>query len=232
MVIQDGKREEKNGDLTLTATGQSREIIEIRRDGEQFYLASCAEPLQQRAITIDGNRLRTGMNGYRLDVSLNAEQNRMTGNASQTSENLNYTASVAMQKIASGQRSVGSFDFFSLAGDSTLQNADCFQETVTRVVGRQFIFSQWADLRGVIVTDRLADDAFRQLALVDTVAGNAEPVDFIRFAEQQPGIEASAQTWPQAGLAIRIGNIVSDSRRYQADIAVQDVFAGSVRIAL
>src|SRR5690606_20887765 len=144
----------------LTATGQSREIIEIRRDGEQFYLASCAEPLQQRAITIDGNRLRTGMNGYRLDVSLNAAQNRMTGNASQSSENLNYTASVAMQKIASLQRSVVSCDVFSLAGASRLQNAHCLQKTVTRGCGRQFILSRWTDLRGVSVTDRLSDDAF------------------------------------------------------------------------
>lgn len=231
MVIQDGRRVEQSGDLTLTATGKSREIIEISRENGGFYLTSCAEPLQKRAIDEDGNRFTMVMNGYRLDVSSNAGQTRMTGNASVDAGTITYHASVVMQKIAAAGSEFGRFDFLTLAGNKTAQTVDCFQETVTRVVGSRFIFSQWADLRAVIVTDRQGEGAFRQSSFVKTVDGNADPVDAIRFAEKQQDIDLLAQAYPQAGLAIAVSGIESDSRKYQADFSIQDIFAGAVRIS-
>ncbi|HEY9034068.1 MAG TPA: hypothetical protein VIN71_09040 [Pseudomonadales bacterium] len=228
ITIHQGRRNERIDDIDYDISGHIRETLSISRVDGVYYLRSCLTPGQPQALSVTGDQVTVMINDDVAELTLSGN-NRMDGRASHQTASSSYDGSLAMKKVAGPDALLGDFAFYD--GTALLGNlpAACFQEAALHVTGKKSLFSQWAAVEMLTVSDRFTD-SYRQTAYLVSRDGSADPVRKISFTSASAGSDPWIQAFPSGSETVQLAPSIASVNSFAGRFTIDTQLSGLINI--
>lgn len=226
ITLHNGTLKEKVDGVNYTITGNIREIVQITRTNNVYYLRTCLEPETKHVMSVSGSSVSGMVNDEQVELTA-ASNTAMSGTASHSATDSSYSGTVEMKKVAALGESFGLFSYLDSGNQADVATASCFQEASLHVVGSISLFSKWADLELGNFTDWSGSTLYQSSYLFSR-AGTADPVRQARFAEGVSSL--TAREFPVDDEIITVAVDSTSEASYHSTFAVGSLIAGSVTL--